>query len=104
MDWLKKAPTAVVVTMILVCGVLAVSVLVAYVWLAAHGADTTEFRQWVNTIGQLILLPIAGGGTIAAVSAARSASRAEDQTNGQLHRRDAEIAELRRRLADRDGL
>ncbi len=93
MDWLKKAPTALAVTIVAVCGVLVLAVLATYVLLTLNGHDTTEFRQWVNTIGQLLMFPLAGAGTVAAVSAARSASRAEEQTNGQLERRDRAIQE-----------
>jgi hypothetical protein len=104
MEWIRKAPTAVVVTMILVCGLLAGGVLAVYLVLTLNGQDTTEFRQWVNTVGQLLLLPVAGVGAVAGVSAARSSSRAEDQTNGQLTAKDEEIAQLRdqvRRLGGR---
>lgn len=98
MDWVRKAPTAIVVTMILTCGVLALGVLGAYVYLTATGADTTEFRQWVTTIGQLALYPLIGTTAVASVSAAKSASRADENTNGNLHARDEEIGRLRARL------
>jgi fructose-specific phosphotransferase system IIC component len=92
MDWLKKAPTAVTVTVIIVCGFLAAGLVASFVILTLAGADTTEFRQWVNTIGQILVYPLLGTTAVASVAAARSASRAEDQTNGQLTDRDNLIA------------
>lgn len=94
MDWLKKAPTAVVVTTIIVCGVLALGVLGVFLALTINGSDTAEFRMWINTVGQLLLFPAIGVTAVAATSAARSAGKAEDQTNGQLGDRDDTIAAL----------
>lgn len=84
MDWLKKAPTAVTVTVIIMCGVIAVAVLVSFTYLTATGHDTAEFRMWINTIGQILVFPFLGVTAVASVAAARSSSNAEDQTNGQL--------------------
>lgn len=100
MDWLRKAPTAVTVTAIVVCGLVAMVLVGAFVVLTVTGSDTTEFRQWVATVGQLLVYPLLGTTAVASVSAARSASRAEDQTNGQLDRRDAEIADLKTQVKD----
>lgn len=94
MDWIRKAPTAVVIAVVIVCGVVAAGVLTAYVVLALNGADTTEFRQWINTVGQILVFPLLGVGAVASVSAARSASRTEEQTNGTALRRDEQIADL----------
>jgi hypothetical protein len=88
MDWLKKAPTSVVITVIATCGVLALGLVTAFVVLTINGADTTEFRQWINTVGQILVYPLLGTATLASVQAARSASKAEDAGNGQLHQRD----------------
>ncbi len=85
MDWLKKAPTSVVIATIVTCGLLAAALIAAFVILEIEGADTAEFRQWVNTIGTLVVFPLLGINTLASVSAARSSSRADEQTNGQLH-------------------
>lgn len=109
MDWLKKAPTAVTVTVIITCGLLAVALVAAFVVLELEGADTTEFRQWVNTLGTLLAFPLMGVSAVAATAAARSSSRAEDQTNGQLTARDTELALLRTQNAElarrlREGL
>jgi hypothetical protein len=102
MDWIKKAPTAVVVTMIIVCGFVAVSVFASYVILTLQGADTAEFRQWINTLGQIMVFPLLGVSTVAAVSAAKSASKAEEQTNGHLTRVTDENIALRDQLTERD--
>jgi NADH:ubiquinone oxidoreductase subunit 6 (subunit J) len=103
MNWLKKAPTSVTITVISVCGVLAVAILIAYVVLSLNGGDTTEFRQWINTVGQILVFPLLGTTAVASVAAARSSSAAEDQTNGQLTAKDRKIAELEAQLRDRDA-
>jgi hypothetical protein len=100
-NWLKKAPTSIVITMIIVCGVLAAAVLVSFVYLQATGQNTTEFRQWINSVGNILMFPLLGLSTAASVQAARSSSNTEDQTNGTLTKRDDEIAQLR---ADIDAL
>lgn len=102
-DWLKKAPTAVVVAVVIVCGLVALAVLGSFVALTLAGADTTEFRQWINALGQVLVYPFLGVATLASVQAARSASKAEDQTNGHLTERDDEIRALRAQLARKDG-
>lgn len=108
MDWLRKAPTVVTVTVIITCGLLVAVLVAAFVFLSIEGVDTTEFRQWVNTIGQLLLFPLVGTGVVASWSAARSSDSTEKQTNGQLSARDqtiaeqgAEIARLRKLLGGR---
>lgn len=95
MDWLRKAPTSITIAVICVCGVVALAVLGAYVALTLGGADTAEFRQWVQTIGQLLVYPLLGTSAVASVAAARSSSAAEDNTNGRLTAKDAEIAALK---------
>lgn len=100
MDWLKKAPTAVTVAVVVVCGILAAVVIAAFVVLSINGVDTTEFRQWVQTLGQLLVFPFLGVTSVAAVAAARSSSAAEDAGNGQLTRaiQEKEAAEARAAL------
>lgn len=99
MEWLKKAPTTVVVTVIVTCGLLVLALLAAFVLLTLQGADTTELRQWIQTLGTLFLFPLLGITTVASVSGARSSSRAEDQTNGHLTSLDAALAEKDREIA-----
>jgi predicted permease len=103
MDWLKKAPTAVVVAMIIMCGVVACGVLTAYVILTINDQDTTEFRQWINTVGQILVFPLLGTTAIASVAGARSASKAEDNTNGTLTALQNEVRGLRQRLDGQGG-
>lgn len=102
-EWLKKAPAYVTVTVIICCFVTIALVLGGFIILSVTGQDTTEYRSFVNTLANLLLFPFVGVGTVAAVSAARSASRAEDQTNGQLTNRDQHIAELQQQI-QRAGL
>lgn len=103
MAWLRKAPTAVVVTMIIVCGLLALGVLTAFVVLSINGQDTTDFRNWVQTIGVVFILPLLGINTVASVVGAKSASAAEDQTNGIHAQKDAKIVQLTAELRDARG-
>lgn len=100
MDWLKKAPTAVVVSVVLVCGVAVLAVLGGFVALEIAGKPTDDYRGFINTIANLIILPLAGVGTIAATSAARSASKAEDNTNGTLTALNAQVKHLEGQVAD----
>jgi fructose-specific phosphotransferase system IIC component len=101
MDWLKKAPTAVTVTVIIVCGFIALGLVAAFVVLTLNGADTTEFRRWVNTLGQILVFPLLGTTAVASVAAARSSSKAEDQTNGNLTALQQEVNRLSVILAGR---
>lgn len=94
MAWLRKAPTAVVVTVIIVFGLLALAVLGAFVALSWHGDDTADLRNWVQTIGITILVPLLGVNTVASIAGANSASAAEDQTNGIHAAKDRQIAQL----------
>ena len=100
MDWLKKAPTSIVITVIIVAFLGVLAALGGFLILAANGQDTTEYRSFINTLANLTTVTLAGTGAVAGISAARSASRADDQTNGQLAVKEAEIAELRRQLND----
>lgn len=101
MDWLKKAPTSITITVICVCGLLALAVVAAYTMLTINGIDTTEFRQWIQTLGQLLVYPLLGTTAVASVAAARSASAAEDQTNGHLTALQEENKALRAQLEGR---
>lgn len=103
MNWLKNAPTSVVVTVIIVCGVGFLGLLAAFVYLEASGQDTADFRAFVNTLANLIMLPLVGAGTLAAAAAAKSSAAAEEQTNGHLSAKEDEIAALQRRLDVRQG-
>jgi hypothetical protein len=103
MNWLKKAPTAITVTVIIMCGLVALAVLASFVVLSVTGTDTTEFRQWINTVGQILVFPLLGTTAVASVAAARSSSAAEDQTNGTLTAKDAEIELLKARLSGREA-
>lgn len=103
MGWIKKAPTSVVITAIIVGGLLPLAAIVGFVVLEITGSSTTDYRAFLNLLMNGAILALSGAGAVGGISAARSASNAEDQTNGQLHAKDREIAELRRRLADRDA-
>lgn len=95
MGWIKKAPTSVVVAVIVVCGIGTLALLGGFVLLEYSGKPTEDYRAFVNTLFNAVTVLAAGTSAVAGISAARSASNAEDQTNGQLTARDSEIRELR---------
>ncbi len=88
MDWLRQAPASVKITVIVVCGVITLAVFASYTLLTVNGYDTTEFRQWINTLGQILVFPLLGITTAASASAAISAKKTEEQTNGNLTRKE----------------
>lgn len=73
---------------IAVCATVAfVSIVGAFVFLAATGADGTDFRAFINTLFNAASVLLGGGAFMAAGSAAKSAANAEKQTNGALDKR-----------------
>jgi hypothetical protein len=80
-DWIKKAPTSLLITMTITVGFIVLGTLGGFIYLTAIGVDTTEFRTFINTVANIIALPLLGLTGVASVSAAKSASKAEDQTN-----------------------
>ena len=82
MEWLKKVPIPVMVTFVLVGGVIMLGVVGGYIALSLAGLPTDDFTRFVNTLLNFVLLPISILGTSASVSVARSAGKAEEQTNG----------------------
>jgi hypothetical protein len=102
MEWLKKAPSVVVICFFVLTTVLALATLAAYVVLSVYGnpQDLADFRQWVQTIGIAVVVPLLGVNTVATWAGARSASNAEDNTDGS---KDAQIAALRAELARKTG-
>jgi hypothetical protein len=83
MDWLKKAPTAVVLGFFGLTTVLGLATIGAYVLLSIYGdaQDLAEFRSWVQTIGIAIAVPLLGVNTVATWAGGRAASAAEENTN-----------------------
>lgn len=74
-----------------VLGIVAVCITIVFlgtaggfVYLAATGADSTEFKGFIDTLFQFIIAVVSGGAFIAAGSAAKSSRNAEHQTNGEL--------------------
>lgn len=111
MNWLKKAPTSLVVAIVVVVGVATVAYLAGYVYLTATGADTTDYRGLLNTGFNYVGILFGGTAAVASVSAARSASNAEDQTNGTLTAHVEKIADeaatralIKQNRGDRDHL
>lgn len=99
MEWLKKAPTPIVVTILIIAGFGFLAMLGGFVALDLAGQDTTDYRTFINTLANLIMLPLMGLGTVASVAAARSSSKTEEQTNGQLTTRDETIADHEQTIA-----
>lgn len=98
MDWLKKAPTPVIVSVILTVAVMILGSLGGFIALAWAGKPTDDYRAFINTLANLITVPMTGGALWFAAAGARSASSAEDNTNGALGHKDAEIRDLNARL------
>jgi hypothetical protein len=99
MQWIRKAPTALLVTIVIVCGLGFVATIGGFVFLEYAGRDTADYRAFMNMLMNALTLAVAGVGAVGGVSAARSASNAEENTNGTLTAKDGEIADLRRQLA-----
>jgi hypothetical protein len=85
MDWLRKAPTTVIVSFIVGMTVMVLGVLGAYVVIALRGepSDLAEFRSWIQTIGITVAVPLLGINTVATFAGGRAASNAEDTLNRQ---------------------
>jgi len=99
MQWIRKAPTALLVTIVIVCGLGFVVTIGGFVLLEYAGRDTTDYRAFMNMIMNAATLAVAGVGAVGGVSAARSASNAEENTNGTLTAKDREITALRGEVA-----
>jgi hypothetical protein len=82
MGWLKRAPTALIVTLAVMIGCTTIAYLGGFVYLTANGIDTTDYRGLLNTAFNYVGILLGATTTVASVTAARSAAKAEDQTNG----------------------
>lgn len=76
---LKNVPNAVW----WLIGVVFVSVVGAFTYLASIGADATEIRTFINTLANLGSLLLGGGGLAFGAAAAINSKKAADQTNGK---------------------
>lgn len=94
-EWLKKAPTSVVITLLVVLPLLVLGVLGGFVALSIAGLPTDDYRAFINTLANLLVYPVIGVGTVGSIVAAKSASRAEDNSNGRLTALQQEIDRLR---------
>lgn len=103
MDWLRKAPTTLIITMAIVIGVATVAYLGGYVYLTANGADTTGYRSLLNTAFNYAGILFGATTTVASVAAAKSSSKTEDQTNGNLTALQNEVKQLRATIAQKAG-
>lgn len=61
-----------------------ITVVAAFVFLSTHNADSSSVQNFVNTVLNLAGVLFGGGAFIAAGAAAKSAAKAEEQTNGVL--------------------
>jgi len=99
MNWIRKAPTALLVTIVIVCGLGVITTIGGFVLLEYAGRDTTDYRAFVNVLVNAATLAVAGVGAVGGVSAARSASNAEENTNGTLTAKDRQITALQGEIA-----
>ncbi len=99
MEWLKKVPTPITVTVISATVILLLAVLGGFVALTFADKPTDDYWVFVNRVANLLTFPLTALAAGGAVSAAKSAGQAAEQTNGHLADKDAEIASLRAHLA-----
>jgi hypothetical protein len=95
MNWVKKAPTAVLVASIAAVAVVVLAFLAGFVVLTLNGQDTSEYRGLVNLAMNAVAVLLGAIAAVGSTSAAKSASNAEEQSNGTLTARDSEISDLR---------
>jgi formate/nitrite transporter FocA (FNT family) len=100
MNWIKKAPTAVLVSAIGGGALITLGFLAGFVVLTLNGQDTTEYRGLVNLAMNAVTVFLGVITAVGATSAAKSASNAEEQTNGTLTARDETIAALLQKIDD----
>lgn len=98
MDWIRKAPTAVVVSIIVVVGVTILAVLGGFVALELTDRGTDDYWVFVSRFANLITVPLTGLAAAGSVAAWKSSSKAEDNTNGHLSDKDDEIRQLRAQI------
>lgn len=98
MDWIRKVPPSVLIAVIISAGISVLGIVGGFVALTIAGQPTDDYRAFVNTLANLLTLPLSGTAVVASVAAAKSANRADVQTNGALSERDEENARLRAQL------
>lgn len=99
MEWLKKAPTSIVIVVFIMLGTATLAYLGGYVYLTAIGADTTDYRSILNSAFNYAGVLFGGVATVASVAAARSSSQTAEQTNGHLTAKDDQLADKNATIA-----
>ena len=78
---MKNAPNPI----LWVCGtVVFVTIVAAFVVFGITGSDATEFRSFLNILLNVVGTLFGAGAFVTASAAAKSAAKAEEQTNGVL--------------------
>ncbi len=100
-DLVKNAPNSLIYA---VC-FLSACILAAYVILTLNDASTKELWDFLNRAFNVLGAAFAGGTLIVAGSAAKSAQKAEQQTNGlsEAERRSIAVQAAEEALAARDA-
>lgn len=93
MEWLTKAPKFVIITVSVLVGTTVLALIGGFVALELAGQPTEDYRAFINTLMNGVMVVLAGIGAVGGAAAARSASQAADQTNGQLTTRDTTISD-----------
>lgn len=83
---MRNVPNALFYTV----GACFIAIIAAFVVLAWNGSSTADLRAFLNTILNIASVLLGGGSLVFAGAAAKSAGRAEQQTNGALDDRIAE--------------
>lgn len=80
---LKNVPNIVWVSLTVVI----LALITAFVVLSVTGTDATEFRSFLDTVFNFVLVLLSGSGLVFAGVAAKNAQDAKEQTNGGLEER-----------------
>lgn len=83
-DWIRQAPTALLITLVVTTGVIVVSLIAGYIYLLTIEADTTDFRAFMNTLMNAAAILITSVAAVGSVSAAKAANKVQEATNGGL--------------------
>lgn len=101
MDWFRKAPPALIALVGALVGVTVLALIGGFVALSIAGQPTDDYRAFINTLMNGVLLVLGGISALGGAAAAKSAGQAAEQTNGHLAAKDAEIADLKAQIEGR---
>lgn len=83
MGIIKRAPTSLLITMVIVGGLTGAGVFAGFVALELAGEDTADYQAFTTTVLNLAMFALTGTSTVGAVLASRSASAVERGKDGK---------------------